>query len=102
MGLPYLKSASSAVHPPTCGPKSLSKLHAGHRGQRALGGLVTVPFHVEKLHALVCCAFRVEIEMVPSLKIETLPRAHRSHPGITIRIQEIPHMQFFMGNINSG
>jgi hypothetical protein len=40
--------------------------------------------------------------MVPSLKIETLPRAHRSHPGITIRIQEIPHVQFFMGNINSG
>jgi hypothetical protein len=40
--------------------------------------------------------------MVPSLKIETLPRAHRSHPSITIRIQEIPHMQFFMGNINSG
>jgi hypothetical protein len=59
---------------------------------------VTVPFHVEKLYALVFCAFPVETEVVPPLIIETLLRAHRGHPRITIRIQKILHMQFVMGN----
>jgi len=57
--------------------------------------------HVEKLHALIFRTFRMEIEVVPSLKIETLPRPDRGHPSITIRIQKIPHMQFVLGNINS-
>lgn len=77
---------TSPFPPPTRRLKSPSKLNAGHRGQRPLGGFLTVPLHIEKLHALVFRTFRMEIEVVPSFKIETLPRPHRGHPGITVRI----------------
>ncbi len=56
--------------------------------------MLTVPLHVEKLRALVFRTLRMEVKVVPPLEVETLSRAHRGHPSITIRIQKTPHMQF--------